>query len=152
VFWQEDNAAFVERPERVAELAALLDRLQPALIFTPFVTDIHADHRVLSRMLARALATRREADDRSRVLCYPVWSAVPVQLVCDITGVVDLQERALLRYATAMKVDDYVHFCQDRNYYDAVTVAGRAGFVEGFFATPAREFPGLMSSGEDIHG
>src|SRR5262249_6557967 len=106
----------------------------------------------LTRMLAQALLHPLDARQDARVLCYPVWSAVPANLACDITGVVGLQERALLRYTTAMKVDDYVHFCQDRNYYEAVTVAGRAGFVEGFFATPAREFPGLTSSMEGSDG
>jgi hypothetical protein len=47
-----------------------------------------------------------------------------------------------------MKVDDYVHFCQDRNYHDAVAVTGRPGFVESFFATPAGAYPGLAATVE----
>ncbi|MGH7644743.1 MAG: PIG-L family deacetylase, partial [Gemmatimonadales bacterium] len=110
LFWQEDNAAFTGREERERELTGLLARLRPALILTPFVTDIHPDHRVLSRMLARAIPSVVPALEGSLVLGYQVWSSVPATHVCDITEVAGLQERALLLYATAMKVDDYVHF------------------------------------------
>lgn len=148
LFWNEDNAAFVARDERVRELAELLGRLRPALVFTPFVTDIHPDHRVLSGMLARAILDAAPALADCRVLSYQVWSSLPATHVCDITEVAGLQERALLLYATAMKVDDYVHFCQDRAYHDAVAVTGRPGLVECFFATPAGEYPGLAATVE----
>jgi LmbE family N-acetylglucosaminyl deacetylase len=142
----------VEREERVRELAALLDRLRPALILTPFVTDVHADHRVLSRMRAREITAGRAVVGDTEVLGYQVWSAAPAGVVCDVTGEAELQERALMLYATAMKVDDYVHFCQDRNYHDALAVAGRPGFVECFFATPARGFPELTATAEGFDG
>lgn len=148
LFWEEDNAAFVAREARVRELTELLGRLRPALIFTPFVTDVHPDHRVLSRMLAGAIPAAAPALAGSLVLSYQVWSVLPATHVCDITGVVGLQERALLLYATAMKVDDYVHFCQDRNYHDAVAVTGRPGFVESFYATPAGAYPGFAATVE----
>lgn len=148
VFWKEDNARFAEREDRVRELAAMLARLRPAFILTPFVTDIHPDHRVLTRMLARAIEADPVAVADSVVLSYPVWSSVPANLTCDIGAWVGLQEQALLLYATAMKVDDYVHFCQDRNYHDAVAVTGRPGFVESFHATPAGAFPALAATVE----
>ncbi len=146
IFWSEDNAAFVERPERVRELAQLLERLRPALIFTPFVTDIHPDHRVLSRLLAHAIRDAGQRPGGGRVLSYQVWSSLPPNLACDVTAVAGLLEEALLLYATAMKVDDYVHFCQDRNYHDAVAVAGRPGYIECFLATPADAFPELPAT------
>ncbi len=150
IFWKEDNAHFREREERVRELSELLGRSRPGLIFTPFVTDVHPDHRVLSRMLAHAIRGSGLDVETSRVLSYQVWSAVPPNLYCDITDVAGLQERALLQYSTAMKVDDYVHFCQDRNYHDAVTVAGRPGFVECFFASSAGAYPDLAATVEGM--
>jgi LmbE family N-acetylglucosaminyl deacetylase len=150
IFWEEDNAHFREREERVRELSELLYRSKPRLIFTPFVTDVHPDHRVLSRMLARAIRDAGRVLESSRVLSYQVWSAVPPNLYCDIRDVVEHQERALMLYSTAMKVDDYVHFCQDRNYHDAVTVAGRPGFVECFFASSAGAYPDLAATVEGM--
>jgi len=147
VFWREDNGAFREREERVQELTAMLARLRPSLVFTPFITDVHPDHRVLSRMLARAIRAVGAGLEDTRVLGYQVWSLVPPNLYCDVTEMAGLQERALLQYETAMKVDDYVHFCQDRNYHDAVAVAGTRGFVETYFAIPARRYPDVIATG-----
>jgi hypothetical protein len=73
---------------------------------------------------------------------------MPANTYCDIAGVVRELERILLLYETAMKVDDYVHFCQDRNYYSAYMMTGRSGFAEAFLAMPAPEFTTLMSHSE----
>jgi LmbE family N-acetylglucosaminyl deacetylase/SAM-dependent methyltransferase len=146
ICWNEDNAAFRDRPERVAELAALLARLEPALVFTPFVTDVHPDHRVLSGMLAKAIAREPGAMRDARVLSYQVWSLVPPNLYCDVTAEMEAIERALWRYDTAMKVDDYVHFCLDRNYHDATEYSGRPGFVEAYFEMPAASYGELAAT------
>src|SRR5439155_18343447 len=95
VFWGEDNAAFRERDDLIERLGATLAEVQPALIFTPFPADGHRDHRVLSRMLAKALAAKPDTVQEARVLSYGVWSLVPPNTYCDITDVVELQEQAL---------------------------------------------------------
>jgi LmbE family N-acetylglucosaminyl deacetylase len=151
-FWNEDNSDFRERPERVNELADLVRRTRPALVFTPFVTDVHPDHRVLSGMLAKALARAADAVPDGRVLSYQVWSLVPPNLYCDVTEVMDIVESALDLYDTAMKVDDYVHFCQDRNYHDSIACAGRPGFVEAYFAMSAASYPELAPTVEGNRG
>lgn len=140
VTWKEDDGAFRRRQDLVERLASLLTQLRPALIFTPFVTDSHEGHRAMSAILAHALLAHPHAAPEARVLSYEVWCLVPPNLHCDVTDVVRLQERALLQYATAMKVEDYVHFCQDRNYYNAYTLMRRPGFAEAFLELGPREF------------
>lgn len=149
VFWREDNAAFRESEERVRELAALLETTRPALVFVPFVTDVHPDHRVLARMLARALRATRADLTGTRVLSYQVWSLLPANRYVDVTGSMERLERALLLYETAMKVDDYVHFCQDRDYVDSLVLTGNQGFVEAFFELPAATYPDLVLTLEE---
>src|SRR5207245_2610889 len=97
-------------------------------------------------------ASLMHASSEARVLSYGVGSLVPPNTYCDITDVVELQEQALLRYATAMKVKDYVHFCQDRNYYNACTLNGARGFYEVFFDLTARDYVSLVTTMErDAH-
>lgn len=151
VLWREDNASFREREERVRELRERIQTLRPALILVPFVTDVHPDHRTLSRMLARAIRAAAVPED-GRVLSYQVWSKVPANLYCDVTGEMERLERTLLLYETAMKVDDYVHFCQDRNFHDAIELMGRPGFVESYFSVPARAYPELVATAGDADG
>jgi hypothetical protein len=64
----------------------------------------------------------------------------------------DIVESALDLYDTAMKVDDYVHFCQDRNYHDSIACAGRPGFVEAYFAMSAASYPELAPTVEGNRG
>ena len=116
--WGESNAAFHERDDLVAKLARTLADLEPALIFTPFVTDVHPDHRRLTRLLARALRSLARPSS-AEVLCYEVWGFVPANRFCVVTGQQEAIERALALYVTAMKVEDYIHLAQDRNYWNA---------------------------------
>jgi len=98
--------------------------------------------------IAHEQANRPGAAPDPRVLSYEVWSLVPANAFCDVTRVMPLCERALLRYVTPMKVEDYVHLCQDRGYYHACTLAGRPGFVEAFLDVPARDYVRLARAME----
>lgn len=143
VFWGESNAAFRERPELVTKLAALLRERQPSLVFTPFVTDVHPDHRVLSRLLVAALA---DAPGPERILAYQVWCLLPPNCVCDVTREMPAMSEAFRLYETAMKVEDYIHIAQDRNLATARERLGASGYAEAFYSIPAREAPALFST------
>ena len=80
----------------------------------------------------------------ARVLNYEIWGLVPRNLYCEISDVVRQHERALLLYATAMRTVDYVHRCQDRNYYNSYTLAGVRGFAEAFFELDAPSCAALV--------
>jgi len=145
IFWREDNHAFTFRPELVDRLRATLDELEPSLIFTPFLTDIHADHLTLNRVLAGALEGGRGSG--AEVLAYEVWGLAPAAVYCDVTGVMPEVERLLLLYETAMKVEDYVQMCAARNYYHSLRLAGRPGFCEAFFSADLDGFRQLVEGG-----
>jgi LmbE family N-acetylglucosaminyl deacetylase len=144
-FWREDNRAFGYRPELVERLVTSIESLQPALIFTPFVTDFHPDHQTLNRILSDALRSARILLDGS-VLSYEVWSLTPGNVYCDVTEVMSEVAALLLLYTTAMRVDDFVHFCESRNYDHALKYAGRPGYAEVFFETSPGDFPTLLQT------
>jgi LmbE family N-acetylglucosaminyl deacetylase len=143
--WREPNDAFRASETNVLRLAATLADLRPRLVFVPFVSDIHEDHRRLAAILAQALERTPLGPD-AEVLGYEVWSHVPANAWCDVSAEMPRLERLLWLYETAMKVDDYVHFCAERNHYNALAVAGRSGFVEAFHIVPAARFPELVRS------
>lgn len=151
VLWRQDNAAFRALPELEGRLLRTLGELDPALIFVPFVTDIHPDHRVLARLLGRALRSL-ERPSHAEILSYQVWCLVPPNRYCDVTDVAPALEDALLRYVTAMKVEDYIHLAQDRNYYNACILTGRPGYAEAYWATGAAAYPELATTMEGDRG
>ena len=146
VFWRADNRAFRMTDALVGQAAELLVKHRPRLVFTTFLTDLHPDHLTLNRILARAIERAGTAIDESLVLGYEVWSLASPSLLCDVTEVRARQEELLWRYATAMKVDDFVDLCERRNRYNAVRLLGRAAYAEVFHTTPARAYPALVDA------
>lgn len=141
IWWREDNGAFRYRDDLVAGLRQTLLEIRPTLIFTPFLADRHADHTTLNRIVASALETDVS---NARIVCYEVWSLTPANLWCDVSACMGDVVRLLLSYETAMKVDDFVHMCSTRDHYHSLTLAGRPGYAEAFFATEPARFCELM--------
>ncbi len=150
-FWKQDNRAFRVLPEAVESMKQVLRELQPELIFTPFVTDIHPDHFTLNRILEEALAAAPFDASRCQMCYSEIWSLVPGQVYCDISAQERTVERLIERYLTAMKIDDLSHLCEKRAYYQSCRLLGRPGFVESFFVAPASEHHALMSSVSPPH-
>jgi LmbE family N-acetylglucosaminyl deacetylase len=137
VLWRQEDARLRCCRETIAELARLLDELRPTHVFTPFLGDMHADHRTLSYILGGALAVARL---EPQVLQYEVWGLVPANLYCDITEQAETLERLLLLYERAMQVEDFVHFCESRNLARALELTGRPAYVEAFLSTTSAEY------------
>ena len=141
LFWREDNGAFRLRDDLVARLRATLREMEPALIFTPFIADVHVDHQTLNRILAAAL--EGVPAGAMTVIGYEVWSLVPANLWCDVSACMRDLERLLMLYETAMKVDDFIHMCSTRNRHHA-RFLGAPDYAEAFFAADATRFRALM--------
>lgn len=142
IFWGEDNRAFRARDDLAARLRGTLREMRPALVLTPFVADIHPDHQTLNRILARALEGLPEGG--MSILGYEVWSLAPANLWCDVTRCMPGLERLLLRYETAMKVDDLVRMSSARNRRHALALGYGAGFAEVFFAAEPERFRAMV--------
>lgn len=142
IYWREDNRAFRMSEGLVRRLRGTLEEIRPALVFSPFLADIHPDHLTLNRILAAALEGR--SGDEMSVIGYEVWSLVPANLWCDVTSCMADLERLLWLYPTAMMADDFIHTCTARNRYHARTLGGAARYAEAFFATDATHFRDLM--------
>jgi LmbE family N-acetylglucosaminyl deacetylase len=140
--WGADNRAFRADPALVDRLAARLERDRPSLVLAPFVNENHRDHVTLVRILARALEALTPPLEAT-ILSYEVWSLVPASLVHDLSPVMRELEELLFTYETAMKVDDFVHFCADRALYHGITLRGAARPLEAFHAVAARDYPAL---------
>ena len=148
IFWKQDNAAFRPEVELIDRLRSTLESLRPALIFSPWVMDIHPDHLTLNRILAAALEKSTLDWGNTQVIAYEVWGLAPVNLYCVMTDEMKRVERLLLLYDAAMKSDDYVHACESRNFYHGWIQTGARCFAEAFFAVPAPSYPDIVRSAE----
>jgi LmbE family N-acetylglucosaminyl deacetylase len=140
LYWREPNGALSGRKEIIDELIETIRRIRPSLMLVPFMTDIHGEHRVLTRIASEALGGLRSESTLPEIFQYEVWSLTPANRYCDVSGEMNRLEELFFLYETAMKIDDFVHFCADRNYYHSLSLAGQKGFAEAFYASSARDF------------
>jgi LmbE family N-acetylglucosaminyl deacetylase len=137
VLWRKQDSQLHCTDGTVTELARLLVDWRPTHVFTPFLGDPHGDHRTLSLIFAGAVET---ANLQPQVLQYEVWSLVPANLHCEITGQAATLEKLLLLYERAMRADDFVHFYESRALARALELTGRPGYVEAFLATSSAKY------------
>jgi hypothetical protein len=115
----------------------VLEELRPTHVFTPFLADLHADHRELSAILAGAL---RATGLNTEVLQYEVWGVLPVNRYCDVTDEARTLHRLLFLYERAMRVENFAEFCEARNLRGARELCGGSGYAEAFFSTPGAQY------------
>jgi len=144
VLWRQEDAQLKCSSETVSALAQMLSQYKPTHVFTPLTTDWHADHRMVSEILGKALAI---SASRPQVLQYEVWSAAPANLYCDVTEQAHALEHLLFLYRRAMRVADYVHMWEARTLTRALELTGRPGYVEAFLSTSADDFRAMVDTG-----
>ena len=144
VLWRQEDAQLRCSSETVSALAQTLSQYKPTHVFTPLTTDWHADHRMVSEILGKALAI---SDSRPEVLQYEVWSAAPANVYCDVTEQAHALEDLLLLYRRAMRVADYVHMWEARTLTRALELTGRPGYTEAFLSTSADDFRAMVDTG-----
>jgi LmbE family N-acetylglucosaminyl deacetylase/SAM-dependent methyltransferase len=130
--------------DTVAKLSALLNRLDPKVIFVPFINDIHPDHIAANEILSKSLESSLLNLSEVNVLSYEVWNFVPPNSLCIIDNQFDKKAEILMKYRTGMKVIDYIHFCESLNAYHAYKLLGKKGFAEVFLAIDAKRYVELI--------
>ena len=130
--------------DNVKKLADILNRLDPKVIFIPFINDTHPDHIVSNEILRKSLEFSSMNLEHVNVLSYEVWNLVPPNTFCTIDNHFDRKAEMLRKYRTAMKLIDYVHFCESLNSYHAYTLFGKKGFIEVFLQLDAKTYVDLI--------
>lgn len=87
----------------VAEIAAFIQRLQPASLFLPSPFEVHPDHRATALHAFRAL---RGVATCPRIYCFEIGAMMPANLLIDITPFMLRKEAALKHYHSQLLHQD----------------------------------------------
>lgn len=87
----------------VGEIAAFIQRLQPASIFVPSPFEVHPDHRATALHAFRAL---RGVVPCPRLFCFEIGAMMPANLLIDITPFMLRKEAALKHYHSQLLHQD----------------------------------------------
>lgn len=140
VAWKEPDSRLEASESNIRRLAQLIAERRPSCIFVPFLADPHPDHIASTKILAGALEICSLPLDQIMIASYEVWGLAPVNAYCAIHHEFDRRGELLLHYRTAMKVVDYLAFCESLHGMRHVSWTGRAGFAEAFHVATASDY------------
>jgi LmbE family N-acetylglucosaminyl deacetylase len=146
--FREVDSQLQSTAKNVKKLSGILNTLQPMIIFIPFMNDKHPDHVVANEILGKALESSALDLKKVHILSYEVWNFVPLNSYCCIDRQFDKKTKMLRKYRTAMKVIDYVKFCESLNSYHAFILLGKKGFAEVFLDIDAERYRQLVRDSE----
>ena len=126
--------------ETVGRLARLLAGYRPALVYAPSPAEFHPDHEAASRLLREAL---RAVDLPVTVALWELNRPIAVNVLVDVTGVIEAKRAACDAYASQAEVLPYTDSVLGLNRYRALTVAPACGYAEGYLVLDDRAFAAL---------
>jgi len=128
--------------DALERLALMFSEADPDLVYLPFITDAHHDHRTANRLFDRLLAALPQW--RNLLVCgYEVWTPLYPNAIVDISECMQNKLAALACYESQLRLNDYLGSVRGLNAYRAMANHGR-GFAEAFFQTSARDYRQLL--------
>lgn len=119
-------------------LQDLFCAVKPDLVYLPFMTDAHRDHRILNELFFD-LVRENTAWRSLPVCCYEVWTPLYPNSIIDITAYMDTKMTALACYESQLRLNDYLSSVRGLNAYRAIANHSR-GFAEAFYQTSASQY------------
>jgi LmbE family N-acetylglucosaminyl deacetylase len=126
-------------PHTRNQVRELLEELKPELVYLPFPTDHHPDHRATNRIFLAALGACREIEPP---LCcgFEVWAPIEPNCLVDITSVAEIKQRALAQFTSQMATIDYSRCIMGLHAYRSMVHLRGRGFAEAFVLLPAAAY------------
>lgn len=122
-------------------------RIKPGLIFTPYIMDIHPDHRGANYLLANYLENfGQECPEVREILMYEVWTPLIPNVGVNITDIMDKKLEALRQHQSQLKMMRYIEMVSALNLYRASYIPHeRFKYVEAFYRCPVGEYKELVT-------
>lgn len=138
------DVSFLRRPDwrmnediagAARDLAPIIDREHPQIVYVPHANDAHPDHAVSLAIVSSALQQR--SIEPPTLLAYETWTPLAeYDRVEDITAVMRRKMRALRCHRSQIGYFRYDRAVRGLNQYRGA-LAARSGYAEVFKATPA---------------
>ncbi len=97
--------------------------IQANVLYLPFWSDNHHDHRILNLWTARTLHSISTPPPLIRM--FEVWSPLPATAIVDISMDMETKLEAISCFESQTRVVDYAHHIRGLNAYRAMTVGDR---------------------------
>jgi LmbE family N-acetylglucosaminyl deacetylase/glycosyltransferase involved in cell wall biosynthesis len=128
-FWSYEDRALAGRRGVLRRVIDLLETFRPDLVYAPSPLEFHPDHRAASLLVSDAI---RSCDFEFEVAFYEVGQPLRVNLLVDITKVLDRKVKAIGEYKSQLHERPYGDVTLGLNRYRSMTLPPGATHAEGF--------------------
>jgi len=128
-FWSYEDRSLAGSRGALLRMIDLLEDYRPNLVYAPSPLEFHPDHRAACSLLCDAIRSCRPDFD---VAFYEVGQPLRVNLLVDITGVLDNKVKAMNAYKSQLKEMAYGDIASALNRYRSMTLPKGSTHAEGF--------------------
>jgi len=149
------NSVFLDFPlgdfpiteDSISIIAQEINKVHPKAIFLPFLFDDHDDHRRASELIFNVSKVHQKLFSNIEIWGYQVYTSLPLNVVVDITDVVDKKEELIRLYRAQAKVRDWANYSIGLNAYNSrfLKTGSKKSFAENFFVVPWHEYKKICS-------
>ncbi|WP_372518963.1 PIG-L deacetylase family protein [Candidatus Ruminimicrobiellum ovillum] len=141
-FLQFDIRSLYKNTSLLAErLTELFNRVEPDMVFLPFMIDNHQDHVAISRAFSKAYKNKAI---NCLVYAYSVWTTLIPNVVVDISEHWEQKRQAIDCYKTQTATRDYVTMAESISKYWSVVKGKNTKYCEAFFKATSAEYVSLV--------
>lgn len=137
-FWRFEKRAIPlhAAAERLRDAVA---RCNPQVMFLPFFTDDHPDHRCISAIFAAAFPSLTMP--RMEVWAYQVYATVLTNVIVDITETIEEKCALLACWESQRRSRDWGHYMKGLNAFNSRFLrTNEQRYAETFFVLPAADY------------
>jgi LmbE family N-acetylglucosaminyl deacetylase len=127
----------------VEKLLGVMNAVQPDVIYLPFITDAHHDHRTTNKLFH---AAARKSKNTSLMLCccFEVWTPIYPNCIVNISEYMEAKMTALGSYKSQLKMNNYLSSVQGLNAYRSIANESK-GYAEAFYLTTAKDYLSIVN-------
>ncbi len=141
-FLQFDIRSLYKNTNQLAErFTELFNRVEPEIVFLPFMIDNHQDHVAISRAFSKAYKTKAV---NCFVYAYSVWTTLIPNVIVDISEQWEQKKQAIEYYKTQTATRDYVTMASSISKYWSIVKGRNTQYCEAFFKATSSEYVSLV--------
>lgn len=128
-FWGYEDRELAGSKGKLSRLIELLNDFKPELVYVPSPLEFHPDHRAAAFLLEDAI---RNCEPNFDVACYEANQPLRVNVLVNITPVLDIKRKALECYQSQLREMPYMEICLSLNSFRSLTLPKEVTHAEGF--------------------
>ncbi|RLB66829.1 MAG: hypothetical protein DRH04_08830 [Deltaproteobacteria bacterium] len=136
-FWGIPDRGLIYGERLVNDVLDAIERYNARQVFTPSLSEIHPDHRVLA--MAAAEAVRRRGSDKVCLVMYEVGNPLQPNRLLDITSISSKKALAMACFKSQLMEQDYSQQMQALNRFRSYNLPKNVTMAEAYWVVSAED-------------